>query len=893
MQSSHVETPAMRQYLDIKKKYPDCILFFRMGDFYEMFYEDAEFAARALDLTLTSRDRNKENKIPMCGVPHHAAKQYISGLISLGKKVALCEQVEDPKFTKKLVRRAVTQIITPGTLLDEEQLISKQSNYLCVCLMFNEVCGLSYLDLSTGEFVATQLSSKELLEELLRLQPAELLLGREDSFPTSSYEDILEKIEKNIKIPIGFVAATDSNDCLEHLDQLFLEFNQTKDLSWKKAFEEKPYALKAAFACAQYARSTQVEGVLPLSQLVYYNTTSGLIIDESTRTNLELFQTNTDKKPQGSLFYLLDQTATGMGGRLLKSWLKNPLRQKEKIIERQHSIEWFFARHRFRSQLKSLLKQVYDLERLASRVSLEVASPRDLYKLSETLSILPQIERLFQEEKQTHPLEDLPKLIRPPKDTGQDISQKLFAALSTPAPPHTRDPGFLLPDFHPDLKRLFELSKGGKDFVLELEQKERQQTGISSLKILYNRIFGYYIEVTKTHLSKIPPHYLRKQTLANAERFTTEQLSQYESKILSAEEEKNRLELELFVSLRKQLLPNVKRLFGIAHALAHIDALCSLADVASTNQYTCPEITDGKELEIIDGRHPVLETLLKMGEFVQNDTVLHPESHQICILTGPNMAGKSTVMRQTALICIMAQMGSFVPAKKATVGLLDRVFTRVGASDNLAKGDSTFMVEMRETAHILGKATQRSLVILDEIGRGTATYDGLSIAWAVVEYLHDHVGCKTLFATHYHELCSIASLKHRVFNASMEAKLVLGRIVFLHKVKQGGASRSYGIEVAKLAGIPLFVTKRAQQILDTLENVNDSNRTTFLGHQPQLNLFSAPQPQTQPIQDINPNVHQLLDELCVIACDDITPKEALYKLSQLQEKAIKLGRVIN
>lgn len=886
MQSSHLDTPAMRQYLEIKKHYPDCILFFRMGDFYEMFFEDADFSARVLGLTLTARDKNKE--IPMCGVPHHASKQYISQLIALGKKVALCEQIEDPRTTKKLIRRAVTQIITPGTILDEEQLISKQNNYLCVCILTPKLCGLAYLDLSTGEFAATEINSTELMDELLRIQPAELLIEQEVSHSTANSLGLIKNIEKYINIPIGYTAKHVIKHPEEYLRDIFKEFDAKQDISWQKAFSTKTLALRAAAQCVHYARSTQVDGILPLSQLLYYNPFSGLVLDDSTRNNLELFQNNTDKSTKGSVFHLLDQTSTGMGGRLLKSWLKSPLRQKDKIITRQRCIEWLFHRHRFRAQLKNLLKQIYDLERLASRVSLEIASPKDLYKLAETLQILPQIKRLFTEEIKTHPLEELPTLITPTPDQGDDIAGQILSALVHPAPPNTRDPGFLQPDFHPELRRLFNLSKGGKDFILELEQTERQKTGIPSLKILFNRIFGYYIEITKTHAAKVPHHYIRKQTLANAERFTTETLSEYESKVLSAEDEKNRLELELFVSLRKSLLPHMKRLFGIAHFLAHLDALNALSELASNNQYVCPEITDGTELEIEDGRHPVLENLLKMGDFVPNDMFLDTQNQQICLLTGPNMAGKSTIMRQTALICIMAQMGSYVPAKRAKIGLLDRVFTRVGASDNLARGDSTFMVEMRETAYILGHATQRSLVVLDEIGRGTATYDGLSIAWAVVEYLHDHIGCKTLFATHYHELCSIASTKHRTYNASMAIKQVLGQIIFLHKIKQGGANRSYGIEVAKLAGLPQGVTQRAQQILNILEDTNTHHRRIFLNQSEQLGLFSPhlsvePQKPTLP-----PMVQTLIDELQSLVCDEITPRQALFVLEQLQEKSLKI-----
>lgn len=881
------ETPVMRQYLEAKSQYPDCILFFRLGDFYEMFYEDAVYAAQALDLTLTSRDKNKENPIPMCGVPHHAAKQYIARLIELGKKVALCEQLEDARLTKKMVRRAVTQVFTPGIRLEEEQLHAKTNNYLAAVVPGLQehvgLVGIAYLDVSTGEFAGTQLLASEAAEELSRIAPAEWLWVEGTTHEVVPAHTALRQ-QLQQRVPTSVAA----------LQQVSLEENQNlleTLLSGTPSSSAPPLALAAAGACIRYARSLQPTGELPLVRIRWYQPSEELIVDETTRRHLELVQTNQGQRP-GSLLALLDRTKTAMGGRLLRRWLLSPSQNTGLLQERYDAIEWLVEHHTARRHIQDLLGTLHDLERLTGRLALQIAHPRDLARLGHSLAQLPLlVQVLTKEPSQTFPVkEPLPTLLLWGEDLCSEVKESLQQALVEAPPITTREGGLFRKGYHAELDELAELASGGKRSLLAMEERERARTGISSLKIQYNRVFGYYLEVTKAHLSKVPADYIRKQTLAQAERFITPELSEYEARILGAEERRLQLEEQLFVALREKLAPTAKRLFALATKVSLLDTLCSLADVAHHQGYVRPELLEEPVLMVQEGRHPVVEQLLPPGVFVPNDVQLDVQKEQLWLITGPNMAGKSTVMRQVALICILAQMGSFVPAKKARLGMVDRIFARVGATDNLSAGDSTFMVEMRETATILQHASKRSLVLLDEIGRGTSTYDGLSIAWAVAEYMHDVIGCKTLFATHYHELCALASSHPRVHNVSVAVRQVGTEVVFLHKLVSGAANRSYGIEVARLAGLPKLVLTRAKYLLEALESGTMDGQLPLHSRLPQLSLFpsaetahSSAQTETQQKPALLRTEEKVLQTLRELDCDQVSPRQAFHLLGELTE----------
>ncbi len=912
----------MRQYMEVKERYPDCIVFFRLGDFYEMFFDDAIFAAQALDLTLTSRDKSKENPIPMCGVPHHAAKQYIGRLVELGKKVALCEQVEDPKLAKKIVRRAVIQVITPGVVLEEDQLSAKIGHYLaavCAGIKKDEgTVGIAYLDVSTGEFAATQTAASIAVEELGRIQPKEILYVGSDTSTVvsepSTGKSLKSQLQERFRVPLGQSASFSPQEDREFLREAVQTFGGSKH-DWIEKLS--PALLAAAAACVRYAKATQLGGVLPLTELRVYQSEDELLIDESTTRHLELFHTSLERTFQGSLLSVIDRTKTALGGRLLRTWLRAPSQNLATIERRLRGVEWLFLRHQVRDQLQRELAQVYDIERLTGRLTLEVATPKDVARLGQALSVLPSLRNIL--ELAPKDLVDtnnhVPELLQLGTDLGADIKEEIFSTLVDEPPITTKEGGIIRRGYHKELDVLSELASGGRQQILAIEERERIRTGIPSLKVNYNRVFGYYIEITRTHLSKVPPDYIRKQTMAQAERFITPELSDYEAKVLSADEERLALEQKLFEELRKRLIPKAKRLLALAAKVANMDALCSLAEVAHRFGYVRPQVNQGLRLEIEEGRHPVLEQLLPSATFIANDIVLDPKKEQICLITGPNMAGKSTIMRQTALICILAQMGSFVPAKRAKIGLLDRVFTRVGASDNLSAGESTFMVEMRETAQILKSATKRSLVILDEIGRGTSTYDGISIAWAVTEYLHDTVFAKTLFATHYHELCSLSETHKRVFNTSVAVRQYQGEVVFLHKLIPGGASRSYGIEVAKLAGLPNAVIERARFVLHGLETGESGpslpHHGSLISQAPQLALFGSQREKGQPTQEqdswqregamppslvqtspssaptdlgVSESEQEILHTLRTLAVEDLTPRQAMVLILEISRQ---------
>ncbi|MDW8281529.1 MAG: DNA mismatch repair protein MutS [Myxococcales bacterium] len=892
------ETPVMRQYLEIKARYPDCIIFFRLGDFYEMFFEDAVWAARALDLTLTTRDKNKEDPVPMCGVPYHAARQYIGRLIELGRKVAICEQVEDPRLARKIVRRAVTQVVTPGVVLEEEQLQPKAGHYLCAVApgagpTAGQV-GVAHLDVSTGDFSATQMAAPDLqplLDELCRIEPRELLVvgGQGDA------SALREELARRLRIPAGETAAHADSEDRALLVEALGESAAELEAGAGPHLSSWPLALAAAAACVRYARATQPAGTLPLVRLRLYRPDDEVVLDETSRTHLELFCTAMDRRRQGSLLSVIDETRTAMGGRLLRRWLAGPLRNVADIRARHDAVQWLVERHRLRAELLATLGQMYDLERLTGRLSLGLATPRDLLSLRRTLEGMPTLARLLASSL-TDPEAGaspelgigLPSLLDLGEDLCTDVAEQIAAAITDDPPVAWREGGFIRRGFHAELDELREIATHGRDHILRIEERERERTGIASLKVRYNRVFGYYIEITRANLGRVPADYTRKQTLAGAERFVTPELAELEARVLGADERRVQLELELLDELRRRLAPACPRLLGLAGRVARLDALAGLAEVAHRHGYVRPQVDDGLRIEIEDGRHPVVERLVASGRFVPNDTVLDPAAEQLLIITGPNMAGKSTLMRQVALICLLGQMGSFVPARRARLGVVDRIFTRVGAADNLAGGESTFMVEMRETAAILRGATRRSLVILDEIGRGTSTYDGLSIAWAVAEYLHDVIGCRTMFATHYHELCALAATHPRVRNFSVAVREWQGEIVFLYRLVEGAASRSYGIEVARLAGLPPAVLRRSREILAALEAGEagpvhgglpaEGAQLALFGdvHKPRRRRAGR-----EPAPQLEGRERAVLERLRSLDCDGITPREALHLLGEL------------
>jgi DNA mismatch repair protein MutS len=813
MADTPLDTPLMRQYLEIKQQHPDAILFFRLGDFYEMFFEDAVYVARALDLTLTTRDKGREDAVPMCGVPHHAARHYIAKLLALGHRVALCEQVEDPRAARGIVKREVTRIVTPGVVLDEDQLDAKTGHFLAAVQPAEAGAGeigLALLDVTTGDFRATAVTGLDALcDELARFEPHEVVGPAPEALRT-----------RWRRAPFTAFNLDSKSDALAQLGEL-----APPGIA--------PLAARAAACALAYARATQPGGTLPIARLVVYQPAQFLVLDEATQANLELFETLMGHSRKGSLLAVLDQTVTAPGGRRLRSWIAFPLRDLAQIRRRQDAIELLAQHQALRDGLRRELTAVRDIERLAGRARLGVATPRDLAALRFSLERLPVVFGLLGAALADRL--DAPELLVPHDDDLGDVAGDLAATLVDEPPIATRDGGYIRPGASSQLDELVDVAAGGKQRILAIEARERERTGIASLKVKYNRVFGYYLEVTRANLKSVPADYIRKQTLAGAERFVTPELADYEARVLGADERRVALEQELFAALRARVGAQATRLQAAGEQVAVLDVLAALAEVAHRNGYVRPLLGADGVLEIEDGRHPVVEQLAAPGGFVPNDTRLDPAAEQILVVTGPNMAGKSTVLRQVALIQLLGQMGAFVPARTARLPLCDRIFTRVGATDNLARGESTFMVEMRETANILRHATRDSLVVLDEIGRGTSTYDGLSIAWAVAEHLHDQVGARTLFATHYHELCALGATRPRVRNMQVAVKQWKNEVVFLRKLIPGGASRSYGIEVARLAGLPPAVLVRARALLGELE------RGRLGGATPQMDLFGQPE----------------------------------------------------
>jgi len=805
-------TPMMRQYLEIKDGCLDAILFFRLGDFYEMFFDDAVEASKILEITLTTRNKNDANPIPLCGIPHHSASSYIAKLVESGRKVAICEQVEDPKEAKGVGKREIVRIITPGLVVDEANLGATESNYLAAVIRNDKCWGLAFLDLSTGDFRTTEIEalaaglSQPLMDELLKIEPRELLFA--DSFKEDA---VFKELGSLLKASISSVEDHYFNT--EEGKDVILEQFKLNSLDGLGC-DGMSVGIGAAAAILKYVRDSQGGMAGHIDRLSPYHISSFMLIDSATKRNLELTSTMLEDNKKGSLFHALDFTETAMGGRRLKEWINYPLQDINEINARLDALSDLKQSQSLRREISEALAGVYDLERLNARVSLGRANPRDLLALRNSLLKLPLLKAA---------LKDLSSMLIVDLHEGVDdipeLEKLISLAIEDEAPYTLKDGGVIKDGYNSELDELRTISREGKGYLARLEAKEKERSGISSLKIRFNKIFGYYIEVTKSKLDAVPDDYIRKQTLTNAERFITPELKEYEAKILGADDRISGLEQEIFVSIRSQAAAFTARLRDTAIAIASLDALVSLSEAADRYSYVRPEMDDSDKLIITEGRHPVVERLHPDEPFVPNDTALDCDKQRVIIITGPNMAGKSTYIRQVALIALMAHVGSFVPAEAARIGLVDRIFTRVGASDNLAKGQSTFMVEMNETANILNNATKRSLIILDEIGRGTSTFDGVSIAWAVAEYIHDApgLGARTLFATHYHELTELSLTKEGVKNYNVAVREWNDSIIFLRKIIEGGASRSYGIEVARLAGLPPEVIKRSLEILSNLE----------------------------------------------------------------------------
>ena len=864
-------TPMMEQYWKIKKQYEDCILFYRLGDFYEMFNDDAVLASRELELVLTGRGGKKgdDSRVPMCGVPFHRADSYIAKLVAKGYKVAICEQMEDPALTKGLVKRDVVKIVTPGTVTDTRSLDEKKNNFLALIYCGKDTgTALAFADISTGELFSTKLAGDDVtavLDELASFGPSEILFSR-------GAREVYEKaVRGRFDTYIG------------NIDEEFFDYEIAKSAILDE-LEADDWSLlelpdEKAVVCAVggiilYLSDTQKSSLFKVLDIQYYQTEQYMGIDLNTRRNLELTQSMRDKAKKGTLLWVLDQTKTSMGGRLLAQWMEKPMINPEAIEKRQQGVAELKENRMLREELQEDLDEIYDIARLISRISLGSATPRDMISLRESLRVLPALE--FKLSKCSCDIlgQQLAEF-----DLLTDVKELLTAAIDDNAPINTASGGVIKDGYNENVDEYRTAQREGKNWLADVQTYEREKTGIKTLKVGYNKVFGYYIEVSKGQAASVPDYYVRKQTLVNGERFITPKLKEIENVIINAEERLVRLETHLFDELRQKICDQIERLKATAGVIAVTDVLCALAQVAEQNDYCMPQVDDSGVIEIQDGRHPVVEKMLKGELFVPNDTYLDRESDRLCIITGPNMAGKSTYMRQVALITLMAQTGSFVPAAAARIGVADKIFTRVGASDDLATGQSTFMVEMNEVTNILNNATKNSLIILDEIGRGTSTYDGLSIAWAVAEYICDRqqLGAKTLFSTHYHELTELESRVDGVRNYCSVVKKRGDDITFLRKIIKGGADGSYGIEVAALAGIPAPVTQRAKEIFRVLEQ-NDVNKGSR-----QLELLDLAA--YAPIGSDNQADNEITQELKEIDVTTYTPIEALNKLYELANRA--------
>lgn len=855
-----VLTPMMQQYQDAKAACPDALLLFRMGDFYELFHDDAKVAARVLNLALTSRDKG-DHAVPMAGFPYHQLESYLGKLIAAGFRAAICEQVEDPRKAKGLVKREVTRVVTPGTVTDDALLDPRESNYLAAVAP-GDPTGLAWVDLSTGRFMAGSCAADRLGDELARIAPAECLVVDDAKLADAPGRMLVTR-----RPAWAFGLAEASQGLNRHFGTHSLEGFGFGDA-------DAP-AIRAAGAVLDYLTETQRGSLAHIDCLAPYRAGTTLALDEATRRSLEITCTLREGRRENSLLWILDRTVSPMGARLLADWVANPLVSAEPIERRLDAVAELVAEAALGEALREGLRAVYDIERLLARVATGRASPRDLGFLGRTLRALPALKARLTARRS-----ELLNSLEASLDLCADIRAMLDAALEEECPLAARDGGFIRAGYSAELDALRDLATGGKQWIARYQADEAARTGIVSLKVGFHSVFGYYLEVTNTHREKVPDNYIRKQTVKNAERYVTPELKEYEEKVLAADEQSKDLELRLLEQLREAVSAAAARLRAAAGVLAHVDVLAALADLARQRGYCRPAVVDQPVLRIEDGRHPVLDVTEPQGTFVPNDVSVGGDEATVLLITGPNMAGKSTYIRQAALITLMAQIGSFVPARSATVGTADRIFARVGASDELSRGQSTFMVEMTETARILNTATARSLVILDEIGRGTSTYDGLSLAWAVVEHLHDRVHCRTLFATHYHELTDLGQALQRLENLNVAVREWADEVVFLHKIVEGAADKSYGIHVARLAGVPRDVLERAKQILARLEQDHLDER----GHSKLARLPKIAHRGDLQLTLFGPDDHPLLDEIRQMDLDATTPLEALERIQAWQAR---------
>lgn len=852
-------TPMMKQYFEIKEQYMEYILMYRLGDFYEMFFEDAIKAAHELEITLTARNCGLEERAPLCGVPYHSVDGYIKKLVEKGIKVAICEQMEDPALAKGIVKREVVRIITPGTITDPDMLDAGYNNFIAGIVNEGSQYGIAYCDITTGAFKTTVVDSiPVLLDELMKIEPSEII------YPNS------QSLEEMIRM---FADSTDAT-LTPYLDHAF-QFHASEQIikrilnvfsSESLGFSDYPMALQASGALLAYVEETAKVPLTHFTKIEIYNQTNFMVLDKFTRRNLELVETMRTKEKKGSLLWVVDKTSTAMGARRLKTWIEEPLLDKFRIDQRLATVEVLVDDLMLRSDLRLLLKQVYDLERLTSKLVYGSINPRDMIALKNSLFVLPDIKACISDQVagEFSTINDEINLL-------EDVVAAIDAAVVEEPPYVIKDGGVIKDGYNEGLDELRDIVANGKQWLLDVEQRERERTGIKNLKIGFNKVFGYYLEISKGSVKDAPEDYIRKQTLANAERYITPELKSLEEKILGAEEKINRLEQELFTGLKQYVMDYVEPIKQTAGAVASLDALLSFAECSYRYGYVKPKITNKDSIKIKNGRHPVIERIFNDTVFIPNDTLLNQTDHQFYIITGPNMAGKSTYLRQVALITLMAQIGCFVPAEKAEIGVVDRIFTRVGASDDLSQGQSTFMVEMSELANILNNSTKKSLIILDEIGRGTSTYDGLSIAWSVVEYIAAHAS-KTLFATHYHELTELEGRVEGVKNFRIAVKESKDDIVFMRKIEPGGANQSFGIQVAKLAGVPKDVITRAKEILSRLEINDINNNIQKIGTS---EIADRTDQQQEKRYEISEGLYRYMDQLDV---DQMTPIEALNTL---------------
>jgi DNA mismatch repair protein MutS len=864
------ETPLMAQYNKIKEQNPDMLLLFRVGDFFETFDEDAKTASKVLGITLTKRSNGKAGNVPLAGFPHHAIDTYLPKLVRAGYRVAVCEQMENPKFAKGIVKREIVEVVTPGVAMSDKLLDHKKNNYVLAVYLHDEIAGISFADISTGEFYCYELPETKFSQQIEHINPTEILIAKRQ-------KNVIEPIIASLNTNARLTKVDDWHFDFSFATDILLEHFNTKTLKGY-GIENLSDGVVAAGIVLHYLKETQRANLTHMNKIALYNPSDYMMLDFSTKRNLEITFTIQEGTREGSLISILDKTETAMGGRLLKKWISAPLRRKEPILNRQECVEDLYMNKTLRKNLQNEFKEIGDLERMISRVCTGKANPREMINIKTSLKKIPLIKQLLDQSKS----KSIGLINDNLNELGQ-IVEKLELALNDDPPLNINDGGIIRKGYSPELDELRDLSKNAKNWIANLQKTERERTGIASLKIGFNKVFGYFIEVSNAQKNKVPENYIRKQTLVNNERFITPELKEYEDKILNAQENIGNLEFELFNQIRFEVAAQTVKIQENARLIAMLDCYLSFAESAESYKYVKPVINDSDEIIIKKGRHPVVEQILPPGEkFTPNDCILSNNDNQIILLTGPNMAGKSVYLRQIGLIVLLAQIGSFVPAESAVIGLVDRIYTRVGASDNISAGESTFLVEMQEAANILNNASSKSLILLDEIGRGTSTFDGISIAWAITEYLHENpdMPAKTLFATHYHELNEMASIFPRIKNFKVEVREYEDKVIFLHKVTPGGADHSYGIQVAQMAGLPLFVTNRAKEVLQNLEGKEltpyevKKAKLAKLKHQDelQINMFE--------IKD-----DKLRKELSDMEIDHLTPIEALNRLNELKKKA--------